>query len=79
MNKLKTLLSNIVKHLNQLGRMLDEAACGLLGHIHIMVVEGKEGLVGRLDVSRSEAAEILLCLNQSQANKLDTFIFRKVK
>ncbi len=76
--KIKEMLSKILKRFSFIGGVkFDANRCGLLGHVHMMAMEGKEGLTGK-DVSLDTASDMLLGLDQSQVDSIDIFVFKKV-
>ncbi len=77
LSKLKSQLLSIVQQLSSTGVKFNGAVCGLLGHVHMMTIEGKEGLAGR-DVSMDTASDMLLSLGETQIEKMDISMFKKV-
>ena len=77
LTKLKSQLLSIVQQLSSTGVKFNGAVCGLLGHVHMMAIDGKEGLVGR-DVSMDTASDMLLSLGETQIEKMDISMFKKV-
>lgn len=78
LGKLKVLLLKILDQLSLVGTVkFDASRCGLLGHVHMMAIEGKEGLIGK-DVSIDIASEMLLVNKSHIVENMDIFIFKKV-